>query len=59
MEILRSKDDRGKSITKKSSLNGSRGVPSYKRARVHNNIKSEDLILKRKVMGYIEVTHTQ
>ena len=26
-----------------------RGVPSHKRARVHNNFKSEDLILKRKV----------
>ena len=34
---------------RKSSRSGWRGVPSYKRARVHNNSKSEDLLLKRKV----------
>ena len=40
---------KGKLIPKKSSLSGWRGVPSYKRARVHNNFKSEDLLLKWKV----------
>ena len=39
--------DRG--CERKSSLSGWRGVPSYKRARVHNNSKSEHLLLKQKV----------
>ena len=47
-----------KLIQKKSSLSGWKGVPSHKRARVHNNLKSEDLILKRKVsvIEYIKQT---
>ena len=39
----------GKLIPKKSSISGGRGVPSYKRKRVYTNVKSEDLVLKRKV----------
>ena len=32
-----------------SSRSGGRWIPSYKRARVYNNFKSEHLLLKRKV----------
>ena len=42
----------GKSIPKKSSLSGWRGVPSHKRARVQNNFKIEYLLLKRKVFHW-------
>ena len=41
----------GKSIPKKSSLSGWRGVPSHKRTRVHNNFKTEHLLLEWKVGG--------
>ena len=34
---------------RKSSQSGRRGVPSHKRARLHNNVKREDLLLKLKV----------
>ena len=43
---------KGEFIPKKSSLSGWRGVPSHKYTRVHNNFKSEDLILERKVHSF-------
>ena len=36
----------GNLIMKKSSISGSRGAPSHKYMRVHNNLKSEDLLLE-------------
>ena len=39
----------GKLIPKKSSLSSSRGVTLNRRARVHNNFKTGDLLLKRKL----------
>ena len=51
------------SIPKKSSLSGWRGVPSHKRAREHDNFKSEDLLFlksivqKYKVHYYIQQTN--
>ena len=43
--------DRG--CERKSILCDWRGVPSHKRARVHNNLKSEHLLLKQKVCRLI------
>ena len=37
---------------KKSSISGSRGAPSHKYIRVHNNLKSEDLLLEQKIFNF-------
>ena len=37
------------SWSKEVGLNWLKGVPSHKQSRVHNNLQSEDLILKLKV----------
>ena len=44
---------KGKSIRKKSSLSVWRGVPLHKRVTLHNNFKSEHLIMERKVCDNI------
>ena len=51
----------GKVYAKKSSWSGWRGVTSHKHARVCNNFKSEDLILKRKLhhLNYIAGNYSE
>ena len=41
--------ERGPLIPKNSILSSLGGVPSHKCVRVHNNLKIDDLLLKRKV----------
>ena len=44
---------KGKPIPKNLRLSGWSGVPSYKHTRVHNNVKSEHLLLKKRVWSKI------
>ena len=58
-----SKDARKKEIQEKLSLSGRRWDPSHKRARVHNNLKSEHLLIKLKLLeesnntNVIDISH--